>query len=80
MLGLSDKGKLYFALLGPPQVYLGGRLLAFPSRKALAFLLYLAVDRGNMRAKRFRNCSGPRAMLPMLVRPSARRCLSYAMC
>ena len=44
--GLSDEGKLYFALLGPPQVYIGDRLLAFPSRKALALLIYLAVEPG----------------------------------
>lgn len=44
--GLSDGGKLYFALLGPPQVYIGDRLLAFPSRKALALLIYLAVEPG----------------------------------
>ncbi len=37
---------MHFALLGPPQVYAGGRLLVFPSRKALALLIYLAVEGG----------------------------------
>ncbi len=46
MLGSSDRGTLHFALLGPPQVYHGGQLLVFPSRKALALLLYLAVEEG----------------------------------
>ncbi len=46
MLGSSDKGTLHFALLGPPQVYHDGQLLVFPSRKALALLLYLAVEEG----------------------------------
>ncbi|GCE25066.1 hypothetical protein KDA_05500 [Dictyobacter alpinus] len=46
MLELSNEGTLYFALLGPPQVYIGGRLLIFPSRKALALLIYLAVQPG----------------------------------
>ena len=47
MLGSSEWGTLHFALLGPPQVYLDGRLLMFPSRKALALLLYLADVRWN---------------------------------
>ena len=47
MLGPSERGTLHFALLGPPQVYLNGRLLVFPSRKALALLLYLAVEQGS---------------------------------
>ncbi len=46
MLGSSERGNLHFALLGPPQVYHGGQLLAFPSRKALALLIYLAVEEG----------------------------------
>jgi DNA-binding SARP family transcriptional activator/tetratricopeptide (TPR) repeat protein len=46
MLGLSDKGTLHLALLGPPQVYHSGQLLVFPSHKALALLLYLAVEKG----------------------------------
>jgi DNA-binding SARP family transcriptional activator len=46
MLGSSDRGTLHIALLGPPQVYHGGQLLAFPSRKVLALLLYLAVEEG----------------------------------
>jgi DNA-binding SARP family transcriptional activator len=46
MLESSNKGTLHFALLGPPQVYHGGQVLAFPSRKALALLLYLAVEEG----------------------------------
>lgn len=46
MPGLSDRRTLSFALLGPPQISIGGRLLAFPSRKALALLIYLAVEPG----------------------------------
>ena len=46
MLGSSERGNLHFALLGPPQVYHDGQLLAFPSRKALALLIYLAVEAG----------------------------------
>ncbi len=46
MLGSSDRGMLHFALLGSPQVYHGGQLLVFPSHKALALLLYLAVEPG----------------------------------
>ena len=46
MIGSSKRGTLRFALLGPPQVYHDGQLLAFPSRKGLALLLYLAVEEG----------------------------------
>ncbi|MDQ2902017.1 MAG: AAA family ATPase [Chloroflexota bacterium] len=46
MLGSPDKGFLHFALLGPPQVYRDGQVLAFPSHKALALLLYLALEEG----------------------------------
>ncbi len=46
MLGSSDRERLHFALLGPPQVYHGGQLLTSPSRKATALLLYLAVEEG----------------------------------
>jgi DNA-binding SARP family transcriptional activator len=44
--GSSERGNLHLALLGSPQVYRGGQLLAFPSRKALALLIYLAVEGG----------------------------------
>jgi len=33
-------------LLGPPEVYLGGTLLSFPTRKTLALLIYLALEGG----------------------------------
>lgn len=46
MLVSSDKGALHLALLGSPQVYHSGQLLIFPSHKALALLLYLAVEEG----------------------------------
>lgn len=46
VLGSLEQGNLHFALLGPPQVYHNGQLLAFPSRKALALLIYLAVEGG----------------------------------
>jgi len=44
--GSPERSNLHFALLGPPQVHDGGRLLVFPSRKALALLIYLAVEGG----------------------------------
>lgn len=37
---------LYLSLLGPPELRHGERLLAFPTRKALALLIYLAVEGG----------------------------------
>ncbi|HEV2582711.1 MAG TPA: AAA family ATPase, partial [Ktedonobacteraceae bacterium] len=46
MPGSPEWSNLHFALLGPPQVYDGGRLLVFPSRKSLALLIYLAVEGG----------------------------------
>lgn len=46
MLRLSEQSHLHFALLGPPQVFHNGHLLVFPSRKALALLIYLAVEGG----------------------------------
>ncbi len=52
MLGSSNRGTLHFALLGPPQVYHGGQALTFPSRKALALLLYLAVEEGKHSRKK----------------------------
>ncbi len=42
----SNRRTLHFALLGPPQVYHDSQLLVFPSRKALALLLYLGVEEG----------------------------------
>ncbi len=47
MVSLVERGTLHFALLGPPQVYRDGQLLVFPSHKALALLLYLAVEQGS---------------------------------
>lgn len=48
MLELLDRDRrpLHFALLGSPQVYHDGHVLTFSSRKALALLLYLAVEEG----------------------------------
>ena len=46
MFRSSEQGHLHFALLGPPQVFHGGQLLTFPSRKAFALLIYLAVEGG----------------------------------
>src|SRR5438309_9713359 len=37
---------LKIALLGPPEVYHADQLLAIPDRKALALLVYLAVEGG----------------------------------
>lgn len=39
-------GRLRVAVLGPPEVHHGGRLLAFPARKTLALLVYLLVEGG----------------------------------
>src|SRR5216684_1990874 len=39
-------GRLNLALLGPPEVRHPEQLLRFPSRKALALLIYLAVEGG----------------------------------
>ena len=39
-------GRLHLALLGVPDVRHEGHALAFPARKALALLAYLAVERG----------------------------------
>ncbi len=47
MASVVERGTLHFALLGPPQVYRDGQLLVFPSHKALALLLYLAVEPGS---------------------------------
>ncbi len=41
---------LKIAVLGPPEVYHADQLLAFPDRKALALLVYLAVE-GGMHAR-----------------------------
>lgn len=38
--------RLDLALLGAPRVSIDGRALSFPTRKALALLIYLAVERG----------------------------------
>ncbi len=47
MMSLLERGTLHFVLLGSPQVYRDGQLLVFPSHKALALLLYLAVEPGS---------------------------------
>src|SRR3712207_6421149 len=39
--------RLSVAVLGPPEVRHGQRLLAFPTRKALAVLLYLLAEGGS---------------------------------
>lgn len=41
-----DMARLSFKLLGTPEVLHGGRVLSFPTRKALALLAYLAVEGG----------------------------------
>ncbi len=38
--------RLHLALLGAPQVALDGRAISFPTRKALALLIYLALENG----------------------------------
>jgi DNA-binding SARP family transcriptional activator len=42
----GNVGKLMLNLLGTPEIYLDGRLLRFPTRKAEALLIYLAVEGG----------------------------------
>jgi DNA-binding SARP family transcriptional activator len=39
-------GKLTLRLLGTPEIYLDGRLLRFPTRKAQALMIFLAVEGG----------------------------------
>src|SRR5712692_5770725 len=39
-------GRLHLALLGTPEVRHSGEVLTFPTRKTLALLLYLAVEKG----------------------------------
>src|SRR6266568_4184835 len=39
--------QLYFALLGPPEIRHGDTVLNFSTRKALALLIYLAVEGGS---------------------------------
>lgn len=46
MKGAQRVGKLTIAVLGTPTVYHAGQLLTFPTRKALALLIYLAVQGG----------------------------------
>lgn len=57
----SEASQLSLNLLGPPEVRLGGRLLAFPTRKALALLIYLALE----------GDSQPRQHLAALLWPEA---------
>jgi DNA-binding SARP family transcriptional activator len=52
---------LHLYLLGPPEVRLGEKLLAFPTRKTLALLIYLALEGG----------SQPREHLAALLWPDA---------
>ena len=56
-------GQLELKLLGPPEARLDGRTLAFRTRKALALLAYLAVERG----------SHPREELAELLWPKSGR-------
>jgi DNA-binding SARP family transcriptional activator len=44
--GKADVGKLELKLLGPPEVRLDGRVLTLRTKKALALLAYVAVERG----------------------------------
>jgi DNA-binding SARP family transcriptional activator len=54
--------------LGPPDVRLGARRLAFPTRKTLALLIYLAVERGEQ----------PREHLAALLWPESSPSRSHA--
>src|SRR5258708_2492707 len=39
-------GRLHLALLGTPEVHYAGEVLTFPTRKTLALLIYLVVEKG----------------------------------
>ncbi|MBN2145841.1 MAG: hypothetical protein JW726_00575 [Anaerolineales bacterium] len=59
---------LRFITLGPPEVYLGDSLLAFPTRKTLALVIYLAAEAGTQ----------PREHLATLLWPEVSPERSYA--
>jgi DNA-binding SARP family transcriptional activator len=59
---------LRLVALGPPEVHMGDSLLAFPTRKTLALLIYLAVEAGPQ----------PREHLAALLWPEAKPERSYA--
>lgn len=59
---------LQVLLLGPPEVRVAGKPLAFPTRKTLALLVYLALERGEQ----------PREHLAALLWPEANPERSYA--
>lgn len=66
MIGYAPPLHLY--LLGPPEVRLGEKLLAFPTRKTLALLIYLALEGG----------SQPREHLATLLWPDSSPKRSHA--
>jgi len=59
---------LQILALGPPEVYLGGNLVTFPTRKTLALLLYLAIEGGQQ----------PRDHLASMFWPESSAELGYA--
>jgi DNA-binding SARP family transcriptional activator len=60
--------QLHLNLMGPPEVRLGDRSLAFPTRKTLALLIYLALANGQQ----------PRELLAALLWPESNQDRSYA--
>jgi len=60
--------QLHVNLMGPPEVRLGDRSLAFPTRKTLALLIYLALADGQQ----------PRELLAALLWPESNQDRSYA--
>jgi DNA-binding SARP family transcriptional activator len=60
--------QLRLNLMGPPEVRLGDRSLAFPTRKSLALLVYLALADGQQ----------PRELLAALLWPESNQGRSYA--
>ncbi|HUS17656.1 MAG TPA: SARP family transcriptional regulator, partial [Chloroflexia bacterium] len=52
-------GHLRIAILGPPEVHHEDRLLAFRTRKALALLVYLAVEGGRHSRERITDLFWP---------------------
>ena len=59
---------LQLFLLGPPEVRVGAKLLTFPTRKSLALLIYLALERGEQ----------PREHLAALLWPESSPARSHA--
>lgn len=62
---------LHLSLLGSPELRHGERILTLPTRKALAVLVYLAVEGGRTRVNASPNYSGRNWMPNMGEPPSS---------